>query len=587
MVRVVRNRLSVHNHSGEELEGNERCFAISINNTEIRESLVKTFCKSMFTSCLAGMFTLVAVATSYAQSAPEPAVVIAIAPVKEQMSDINYLAEASGFGAAKFLIKSQIKYNTKGMDLTRAMGAMLYFEGDNPEPSKVVMFVPIKDIDDLLDTVSNIAEVDDEDDIIKILPPSGDTLYATQQGENLFITMDEDTLEDLPEDPHAMLGDMPERYNLGAHIFGSRIPDELRERAIEQIKDGYIDSLQNLGTDPDKIDEQIADFEEQIKAFEDIDEIIIGMVTDEETHKMAMEFTVTGKPGSKAAKAYAGLASSEPTRFAGFMDDSSAMDYSMCFDVNTEDADKIKPQMDGLIESMMTELDNDGDFDEEEMDTIRSAAVQISEVIEETFKEGRIDSAGQLLMGENDFNFAAAGQVSDPKKIESAAKDLIGLLRERADDAFEFNLDFAKHEGVTMHEIIVKISEDEEELQDFLGPEVVLILGIGKKEVYFAAGKSPMDTLKDAMAKKGTASEYPVIYNLRVTPMLEYAASTTGQPIIDSLVERLEEVGRDKITVYSKPVENGLFTRMEMEDGILSLIQDAVSAAQNMGGADF
>ena len=476
---------------------------------------MKTVCKSMFTSCLAGMFILVAVATSFAQSDPKPAVVISIAPVKEQMSDINYLVEASGFGAAKFFFKSQIKYFTNGLDRTRPAGVLLYFEGDNPEPSKMVAFLPVKDIDDFLDTLSNISEVDDDDDVIKILPPNGDPMYAVEKGGDeggvLYITLDEETLEDLPADPLAMLGDMPSRYNIGAHIFGSRIPDELRERMIEQIKDGYIDSLENLGTDPDKIDQQISDFEEQIKTFEDIDEVVFGMVAEEEGHKMAMEFTITGKPGSKIAKAFV---SPEPTRFAGFMNDKAAMDYSMCFEVSTEDAEKIGPQMEGLIESMMTELDNDGDFDQEEMDTIRSASVQIAEVVEETFKEGRVDSGGQLLMGENDFNFASGGQVSDPKKIESAAKELLGLLGKRAPDAFELNLDFAKHNGVNMHEIIIKIPEDEEEMQDFLGSEIVVILGIGEKDVYLAAGKNPMDVLKEAMDNKGKAPEFPVTYNL-------------------------------------------------------------------------
>ena len=551
---------------------------------------MKTVCKSMFTSCLAGMFVLVAVATSFAQSDLKPAVVISVAPVKEQMSDINYLVDASGFGAAKFFIKSQIKYFTNGVDLTRPAGALLYFEGDNPEPSKTVIFLPLKDIDDFLDTLSNTAEIDDADDVIKIAPPNSDAWFAVEkegagdEGGYLFISRNEETLADLPEDPKAMLGDMPSRYNLGAHVYGSRIPDELRERMIEQIKDGYIDSLQNLGTDPDQIDQQISDFEEQIKPFEDIDEVVFGMVAEEEGHKMAMEFAITGKPGSKIAKAFV---SPEPTRFAGFMNDKAAMDYSMCFEVNTDDADKIRPQMDGLIESMMTELDNDGDFDEEEMDTIRSAAVQIAEVVEETFKEGRVDSGGQLLMGENDFNFVSGGQVSDPKKVESAAKELIELLGKRAADAFEFNLDFAKHNGVNMHEIIIKIPEDEEELQDFVGSEVVLILGIGKKDVFLAAGKDPMDALKVAMDNKGEAPEFPVIYNVRITPILEYVASTTGQPMIDGFIEKLEEVGRDKISVYTKAIDNGLFTRMEMEDGLLSLIQEAFQGAQAMGGSDF
>jgi len=551
---------------------------------------VKMVCKSIFTSCLAGMFTLVAVATIFAQSAPtEPAVVVSIAPIKEQLRDVKYLCKASGFGGASFLIKSQVDYATGGMDNTRPSGALLYFEGDNPIP-KTVFFLPIKDIDDMLDTVSNFAEVDDEDDVIKITPSGSETMFAVEKGTHMFITLDEESLKSLPEDPASLLGGMSEKYNLAAHVYGNRIPDELRKKAIDLIKDGYVDSLQNLGGDPDQIDSQIDDFEEQIKVLSDVDEFVVGMVADKETHSMAMEFSITGKPGSKVAKSYAEFANADPTRFAGFMSEKSAMDYNMCFNVSSEDSDKIGTQLEGLVESMMTELDNDGEFGDEELDTIRSAAVQISEVIEETFKEGRIDSGGQLMMGENDFNFVSGGQVSDPKKLESAAKELIGLLRDRAGETFDFNLDFAKHAGVNLHEIVVKIPEDEEELQDFVGSEVILLLGIGEKDVYLAAGKSPLDALKAAMANSSAAApEYPIVYNIRVTPFLEYAASATGEPMLDGFVEKMKEVGRDKITIYSKAIENGVFTRMEMEDGPLSLIQGAIQGfqAQMGGGADF
>ena len=189
------------------------------------------------------------------------------------------------------------------------------------------------------------------------------------------------------------------KRQLGAHVYGNRIPDELRQKAIDLIKDGYVDSLQGMGSDPDMIDQQIEDFDKQIKAFEGIDEIVVGMVTDEDEHKMAMEFSMVGKPGSKIAKGYAGFTGADPTKFAGFMSNKSAMDYNMCFNLDTEDVDQVGRQMDSLVESMMTELDNDGEFDEEELDMIRSAAVQIGEVIEETFREGRIDSGGQLMMG--------------------------------------------------------------------------------------------------------------------------------------------------------------------------------------------
>ena len=549
---------------------------------------MKTVCKSFFTSCLAGMFTLVAIATSFAQSAPDPAIVVSVAPVKEQQKDINYLVETSGFGAAKFLIKSQVKYATGGMDTSRPAGVLMYFSGDNPMP-KTVIFVPIKDIDDMLDTVSNFADVDDEDDIIQITPRGADTIYAIEQGSHVFLSTEEGALNQLPEDPESLLGDMPSKYNIAAHVYGSRVPEELREKAIDMIKDGYVDSLQNMGGDPDRIDSQIEDFEEQIKVLSEVDELIFGMVADEDSHKMAMEFTITGKPGSKVAKSYEGFGNADPTRFAGFMNDSAAMDFNMCFNVSTEDSEQVSRQMEGLVESVMTELDNDGEFDEQEMDTIRSALVQVAEVVEGTFKNGRIDSGGQLLMGENDFNFVAGGEVSEPKKIESAAKEVLGLLKEKVGDAIDVKFDFAKVNGVNMHEVVVNIPEDEEELQDFVGSEVVILLGIGEKDVYLAAGKSPLDALKAAMDASGKAPEYPVIYNLRVTPILEYVASTTGEPMVDGFIETLNEVGRDKMTMYSKSIENGLFTRMEMEDGPLSLIQGAFQGFQQQmgGGADF
>lgn len=548
---------------------------------------MKTVCKSLFTRCIASVLTLVVAATSFAQSAPEPAVVISIAPVKEQMSDINYLVDASGFGQAKFLIKSQIRYITGGMDSKRPAGALLYFEGDNPEP-RTVIFLPIKDLDELLDTVSNLAEVDDEDEIIKILPPGGDTLYAVKQGTHVFVTTDEDALAGLPEDPASMLGDMPTKYNVGAHLYGDRVPEELREKAIDMIKDGYIDSLENLGTDPDEVDAKIAEFEQQIEVFEDVDEVVFGMLADKETHKMAMEFSITGKPGSKIAKGYAGFANAPASRFAGFMKDTAAMDYSMCFDMNTEDADRVGTQMETLIESMMTEIDNDGEFSDEEMDTIRSASVQIAEVVEETVREGRVDSGGHLMMGDSSLDFVAGGQVSDPAKVESAVKELVDLIKKRDDDeVVEFKLDFAKHNGVNMHEILINVPESEEEVQDFLGTEVTVILGIGKKEVYLAAGNKPLETLKAAMANTAAAPDYPVIYNIRVLPILEYAATTTGQPMLDSLAEVLAKEGRDKMTIYSKAITNGVFTRMEMEDGPLAMIKEAYEEWGAIGGPEF
>ena len=63
------------------------------------------------------------------------------------------------------------------------------------------------------------------------------------------------------------------------------------------------------------------------------------------------------------------------------------------------------------------------------------------------------------------------------------------------------------------------------------------------------------------------------------------AARTDGAPPeITAMAEQLSENGGDLMRGYSKHVPNGIFTRLEMQDGILSLIKIGYEAAQ--GGFD-
>ena len=97
---------------------------------------------------------------TYAQSAPKPAVVVSLAPLGEQMNDLKYLVEASGFGKMNFLIQVQVKHFTAGIDLERPSGMMMFFKGDNPEP-QWLGFVAIEDVDEILDSIADFADVDD------------------------------------------------------------------------------------------------------------------------------------------------------------------------------------------------------------------------------------------------------------------------------------------------------------------------------------------------------------------------------------------------------------------------------------------
>ncbi len=553
---------------------------------------MKTVCKSFFSCCLLGLAALTMTVPVMAQVALEgkatgetkvagaqPAVIISVASVENQISDISYMMKAAGFGDMAFIVKPQIKHFTNGLVADKPSGMMMYFEGDNPVP-RTVGFLPVENLDDFLDTLSTLVEVDEDDDGIVITSPGGEEMFVEESGANIFIASDRAYLKNLPADPQGMLGALPTKYNMSAQIFGDRIPEELREKAISMIKGGYLEQLKELN-DGEVDESQVEDFEKQISFLKDLKEAKVGMLVDKESGKLAMEFEMIAAPESRMAKAFALYSTVEPTRFGGFLKKSNALDFNTCFGIPPEDAEQYKSTLSTAIDSAITELENDGEFTDKEIGTINGALEKLSEALVETFEKGRIDTGGQVLMDGTEVNIVSGAEVADPKKVESAAKDLINLAKTKFGEQLTVNLDSGSYKGANIHELTVAVPEGEEELRDVFGPQVKILLGIGAKDVFFAAGTNPLDKLKASIDSMGTGKpEYPVIYNLRIDPILDFFANATGNPIVNDLSAKMKELGKDTMTIYSKPIENGLFTRAEMGDGPLGLIQTGIQAFQ-------
>ena len=134
---------------------------------------------TMFAVCVT---PLLITQTSSAQSAPEPSVVISMAPLGEQLDDMKHLVNASGFGNMNFIIQSQVKYYTDGIDREKPSGAYLYFEGEDPKPKWLAM-VAIEDGDKVLDQIANFADIDEGSDFITVTTDSEDEFLIKDTGD--------------------------------------------------------------------------------------------------------------------------------------------------------------------------------------------------------------------------------------------------------------------------------------------------------------------------------------------------------------------------------------------------------------------
>jgi len=250
---------------------------------------VKSVCKSLMMGMLLSIATLIP-SQVRAQSEAKPAVVISIANLDEQLKDVKYLLTASGFPELNFLAKAGIKGYAEGVDFSRDAGVALHFEGENTTPS-VSGFVPVEDLEILLDSVSGIAEVEENE---------GYALFATKP----------ELIKTLPAEPAKMLGDNPTKYNLAFLIYPQHVPQPLRDLALDMIKEG---SMQTL----DQLDEEL-----------DSESLVIGMAADADNKKLYTDIEYLAKAGSELAEKTNQAKATEPSRFAGFLMPNATMNFN-------------------------------------------------------------------------------------------------------------------------------------------------------------------------------------------------------------------------------------------------------------------
>lgn len=545
---------------------------------------MKSVCKFLMLSMLMGV-TMLMPSLATAQSRPDPSIVISIANFEEQLSDVEHLLEASGFPEMKFMAKVAINGYTGGLDKSKPAGVMLYF-GEEMAPPKFVGFAPVSDLDTILDTLGNMRmDIEEEGDMTIVVAPSGDEIMVKEQGGYAYFSMDEGMLEDLPAAPAKSLGELPKKYNMAAKIMPQKIPAAMKEQVMAMIKEGSEQTLENMGDDIQS-DLQRKNLELQMKQLDmvmnETDEIMIGMAVDQDNKSLYTDIKFAAKAGSSLAKKIANSKATSPTRFSGFLMKNAMMTVNASGRMDADDAKTYSDLLDQAKDSVFEEIEN-GDLSDSEIDVVKDAIVDMTDVMKQSLKEGVFDGGAVVMLDGKNMNAAAGLHVADPGKIEATVKKLVPMIKEKAGDRITVKLDVAKKNGINFHEILVPIPEEEEEARDALGPEIKLILGMGKKSLYIAGGTDPMPVLEKAMNGTEPATDMQQV-NFYLAPLLKTIARINAPPEVQLMADKLAETGNDRISVVTNLIENGTETRMEMQEGILALIKVGFESFQ-AGGA--
>ena len=507
----------------------------------------------------------------------KPVAVVSVAQFDELTADVSYLMQAAKLQPfAQQMFMAMATEFTKGVDTKRPGGA--YVTLANNEPT-VVAFIPVTDLDMVLSSLEQqIGEPRDVGDgILEINSDKEKSAYVKSQGGWAFLAQDPDHLTGLPPDPAAVLGQLPQTYDVAVQLNVQNIPQELRQMAISEMKTAFERGLAENADDDE--DAELArklsanSMNQFVTMIEEAEQVVIGWAVDAGAKNTFIDFRVTAVEGSDFA-AQMELLKDSPSNFSGFDVPGAAFAANFASTMPQRDIDQALATLEMVKTKALAAIDEDDDLPSDEARAaVKDVLAQFFDVATSTIETGKADGGAALMLEQDRLNFAAGLFVADGKALDAAFRKLVELAQHQPDFP-SVSFDAAEHGGVAFH--TMKVPVKEEDAQKVLGEELDVVLGTGAQSAYFAFGEGSIDLLKQVIDKSTSEADRtipPLQLKLALTPIVEFASYVDENPTALMLSQALKEAGgKDRILVSAKSIARGVNYRLEVEEGVIQAL---------------
>ncbi|RIK74154.1 MAG: hypothetical protein DCC67_16940 [Planctomycetota bacterium] len=555
--------------------------------------------------CAAACGLLIAVAAALphaaAQSGGEmkPLATVTLSSYDQLMKDIDFIGSLAGQAQASQGLDQMLTMMTQqkglaGLDKSKPLGLLVQTDGQMPAGA---LCVPVTDLDALLDVAKGfgVTSQDAGDGLTQLSTPQGQSVFAKTSNGWALLSISPDMLGSLPADPGVALAPLAKDYDLGLRLHMQNLPEAYRQMAIQAMSEG---AKQGLTQKDDESEEQFKARQDQVNAqlaemerfFNEVDEITIGLSIDAENEKALLDFAYTAQPGTKLAEDIAAN-SKVTTDFAGFVQPDAAATLSFASKMTGADA----AQLDAMVESLRTQMtaaidDEEQIKSDEAKEQIKAAANDFIDALKATLEAGVMDGGASLRVTPESLTFVAGGFIADPAKVESGLKKIAEAAKQEdaKGEVPEIKWNASKHKDVAFHTLQAPVEEDDEEARQLFGETVDMVVGIGEKAVYFAAGRNAVDAVKQAIDASAAAPDKPIPpmeLTVAISQFINAAkafADEDDKPQLERISEMLanEASEKDHVRLSGEAIDNGIRMRIEAEEGVLRAIGMAAMQAQ-------
>jgi hypothetical protein len=511
----------------------------------------------------------------------KPVAVVSIASVEENLADIGYITRIAGqedVGKTAMLFGNAL---TAGIDKSRPAGLYVVPQAGD---FHAVAFIPVSNLKLLLEVhKEQVGEPEDVGgSILKI--GTDRSAYVKEVAGWAFVAESKEHLSNLPQDPAALLGDLPKSYNIAGRILMQNIPEELRRLAIDEMKLGmerFFDAQPaQPGIDKEQTEKLAKTYIAQIEKFiNEADEITLGLGIDSTGKRTFVDVGITAREGTDLARQMA-QQNGIKSQFAGFLLPEASVTLNLAQVMAKEDLAQVQEVMKAAREQTAKKIDDDPNLPAEKREAAKKVVGQLIDVLEQTLAGGKLDGGAALVLLPKSISFVAGGYVADGAAMEKAVKDLVDLAKNEPNFP-EVKFNVATHAGVALHTLKAPIPEGEAETRELFGDKLEVMLGTGKNSFFVSLGKDSESLLKKVIDRNsssaGTAVP-PFQLNVALLPILKsYSSVDAGNPIVAGLVSTLEQEGGDKLIVVNSVGPRSSTFHIEVQEGLVRVIGDAVN----------
>jgi len=516
-------------------------------------------------------------------------VTVAVAPLDRLLPNITYVMRLVGAGAQSGIVNQAVNAYTNGLDRSRPIGTFVTL-GEAGVPVTVAS-LPLSDLDSFLSGLELFGEPEDLGEGLWSMSIGPNTVFAKQQGDWLFVSSSEESLEGIPSSAAAGLDGMVAKHDLWVEVNVQNIPDDLVDLLTSQMRSGFEQAMeaQSGDMDEEELEASRVSGEQLMKNMEEAiagtEKFVVGLGIRPQEKNVALDMGTKFVEGSRYASQMLSLTSAKAA-LAGALSNDSMMTLKAYQVVSPEDVAQIENTLDSSIKAAYKSIDENAS-DDASAGRAKAYLDRLVKILVESCKEGSMESVVSVSTDPS-LNLMVAFSVADGSQVEALAKDLADeLAKEKAPVKVELNT--GKHKGVTLHRIAAPLPEDaEDSARKIFGDEVNVAIGTSPKAIYLSVGKTAESSLKtalDGVAATPSVAADPLQMRFDLSQLLNFIQSIESNPVVDGMLSAIGG-GEDRVMIDSKMIDRGSIIRFTIQEGVLKAIAGGAKAgmaAQNGG----